>query len=92
MQGYQSDELGSMALAQNYYRWIMGKFRPHLGKVVCEFGAGIGTFSSLLLDEDIHQLILLTLAKRMKHQAYPEDQVFQADTTIMVLHYLRKHQ
>lgn len=65
MQNYQSDELGSMALAQNYYRWIMGEFRPHLGKVVCEFGAGIGTFSSLLLKEDIQQLILIEPAHNL---------------------------
>lgn len=65
MQHYQSDELGSMALAQNYYRWIMEEFRPHLGKVVCEFGAGIGTFSSLLLKEDIQQLILVEPAHNL---------------------------
>lgn len=48
-----------MALAQNYYRWIMRGFRQHLGKVVCEIGAGIGTFSALLLKENIHRLILV---------------------------------
>lgn len=48
-----------MSLAQNYYRWILRRFRPYLGKVVCEIGAGIGTFSSLLLKEDIRRLVLV---------------------------------
>lgn len=65
MQSYLSDELGPMALAKNYYRWIMGEFRPHLGQVVCELGAGIGTFSSLLLEENIHQLILVEPAHNL---------------------------
>jgi SAM-dependent methyltransferase len=59
MQAYVSGELAPMALAQNYYRWIMRGFRQHLGKVVCELGAGIGTFSAVLLEEDIHRLILV---------------------------------
>jgi SAM-dependent methyltransferase len=54
-----------MALAHNYYRWIMREFRPHLGNVVCELGAGIGTFSSLLLEEDIHRLILVEPAHNL---------------------------
>lgn len=54
-----------MALAHNYYRWIMREFRPHLGNAVCELGAGIGTFSSLLLEEDIHRLILVEPAHNL---------------------------
>lgn len=65
MPDYLSSELGPMALAHNYYRWIMREFRPHLGNVVCELGAGIGTFSSLLLEEDIHQLILVEPAHNL---------------------------
>lgn len=65
MPDYLSSELGPMALAHNYYRWIMREFRPHLGNVVCELGAGIGTFSLLLLEEDIHQLILVEPAHNL---------------------------
>lgn len=65
MPDYLSDELGPMALAHNYYRWILDEFRPHLGNVVCELGAGIGTFSSLLLEEDTHQLILVEPAHNL---------------------------
>jgi SAM-dependent methyltransferase len=65
MPDYLSSELEPMAMAHNYYRWIMREFRPHLGNVVCELGAGIGTFSSLLLEEDIHRLILVEPAHNL---------------------------
>lgn len=65
MPDYLSSELGPMAMAHNYYQWIMRQFRPHLGNVVCELGAGIGTFSSLLLEEDIHRLILVEPAHNL---------------------------
>ncbi len=65
MPDYLSGELEPMALAHNYYRWIIRGFRPHLGKVVCELGAGIGTFSALLLEEDIHQLIVVEPAHNL---------------------------
>jgi SAM-dependent methyltransferase len=48
---YTGTELNSMAKAENYHRWILSHFTPFLGKRVLEIGAGIGTFSSLLLNE-----------------------------------------
>jgi SAM-dependent methyltransferase len=45
--------------AQNYHRRILREFQPFLGKRVVEVGAGIGTFSALLLGEAIEELILL---------------------------------
>ncbi len=86
MQDYLSGELESMALAQNYYRWIMGEFRPYLGKVVCEFGAGTGTFSSLLLKEAIDHLILVEAARNLLprlHERFAEEgRVHVAEGTI----------
>ena len=41
-----------MAEARNYCRWILDFFAPYLGKRVVEIGAGIGTFSQLLLNAD----------------------------------------
>jgi SAM-dependent methyltransferase len=38
-----------MAEANNYYRWILDNFSPHLGKRIVEIGAGIGTFAEHLL-------------------------------------------
>jgi SAM-dependent methyltransferase len=42
-----------------------GILAPPVGKVVCELGAGIGTFSALLLKEDIHQLIVVEPAHNL---------------------------
>ena len=55
---YARDELDAMACARNYYRWILDAWRPHLGRVVLEFGAGIGTFSAHLLREPIERPIV----------------------------------
>jgi SAM-dependent methyltransferase len=48
---YSGTELGALAGARNYYRWILDAFAPHLGGCVVEVGAGVGTFSRLILDE-----------------------------------------
>src|SRR5919109_491931 len=46
---YVSTELYALAEAKNYYRWVVSRFAPFLGKRVIEVGAGIGTFSRTLL-------------------------------------------
>jgi SAM-dependent methyltransferase len=48
---YPGDELAAMAEARNYYAWVLAQCRSHIGRVVLEHGAGIGTFSELLLRE-----------------------------------------
>ncbi len=48
---YTGRELEAMDFARNYHRWILDAFRPHLGGVVAEVGAGTGSFSELLLAE-----------------------------------------
>jgi SAM-dependent methyltransferase len=50
MFSYSGDELGALAGAKNYHRWILSYFAPYVGRKVVEVGAGIGTFSQLLLD------------------------------------------
>lgn len=45
---YTGVELDAMELAQNYHRWILDTFRPHVRGTVVEIGAGIGTMSELL--------------------------------------------
>ena len=47
---YASTELGALVEAKKYYRWILNRFVPHLGKRIIEVGAGIGTFSEFLLN------------------------------------------
>lgn len=45
---YSGDELAALADMPNYYDWILSHFRPHLGGRAVEFGAGIGTISSVI--------------------------------------------
>lgn len=46
---YSGEELDSLAGAVNYYRWIVRRFAPFLGRRIVEVGAGIGTFAEHLL-------------------------------------------
>lgn len=62
---YPGGELHAMGEARNYHRWILGEFRPFLGKRILEVGAGIGTFSSYLLETAIEELILLEPAPNL---------------------------
>jgi SAM-dependent methyltransferase len=48
---YSGTELAALAGAHNYYRWVLRRFAPYLGRRIVEVGAGVGTFSRLLLDE-----------------------------------------
>jgi len=48
---YVGDELAAMAEAHNYYAWVLATCRSRIGRVVLEHGAGIGTFSELLMRE-----------------------------------------
>lgn len=47
---YGGTELDALAEARNYYRMLIERFAPHLGRRVIEVGAGIGTFAAALLD------------------------------------------
>lgn len=47
---YSGEELDALAGARNYYRWIVRRFSPYLGRRVVEVGAGIGTFAEHLLE------------------------------------------
>ena len=63
---YRGQELGSLAKAANYYRWIFNYFRDHLGKRVIEVGPGHGAFSELLLnDTKTEELILVEPAANL---------------------------
>lgn len=56
---YVGKDLEAMSFAVNYHRWILREFRPFLGKNAVEVGAGTGSFSELLLDENLEALTLI---------------------------------
>lgn len=56
---YVGKDLEAMSFAVNYHRWILEEFRPLLGKKAVEVGAGTGSFSELLLEEDLESLTLV---------------------------------
>jgi SAM-dependent methyltransferase len=56
---YSGTELDAVAEADNYYRWIVDRFAPHLGRRIVEAGAGIGTVSELLLRRAAPDTMLL---------------------------------
>jgi len=56
---YVGKDLEAMSFAVNYHKWILDEFRPFLGKRVVEVGAGTGSFSELLLQENIDSLSLV---------------------------------
>lgn len=56
---YVGKDLEAMSFAVNYHKWILDEFRPFLGKRVVEVGAGTGSFSELLLQENLDSLSLV---------------------------------
>lgn len=48
---YPGRELEAMSGASNYHRWILGIFAPYLGRHLVEVGAGLGSFSELILEK-----------------------------------------
>lgn len=62
---YQGKDLEAMSFAENYHRWILEKFAPHLGPRVVEVGAGTGSFSELLLERPLEMLALVEPSAEM---------------------------
>ena len=56
---YVGKDLEAMSFAVNYHKWILREFRPFLGKSVVEVGAGTGSFSELLLDQQFETASLV---------------------------------
>lgn len=55
-----------MVEARNYYRWLLEYFEPHLKGKVIEIGAGIGTFSHLILKiQEVRQLVAVEPAANL---------------------------
>ena len=56
---YPGRELEAMDCAYNYHRWILGIFKPFLGQHLVEVGAGLGSFSQLILAQHHCQTLAL---------------------------------
>jgi SAM-dependent methyltransferase len=56
---YVGKDLEAMSFAVNYHKWILEEFRSFLGRRVVEVGAGTGSFSELILQENIDSLSLV---------------------------------
>lgn len=56
---YVGKDLEAMSFAVNYHRWIFEDISAHLGKNIVEVGAGIGSFSEMLLECDPDTLSLV---------------------------------
>ncbi|HYR89168.1 MAG TPA: class I SAM-dependent methyltransferase [Terriglobia bacterium] len=54
-----------MAFAVNYHRWILERLTPFLGKRIIEVGAGVGSFSRLLLETRPELLMALEPSPNM---------------------------
>lgn len=79
---YSGSELDALQSAKNYYRWIAQQFRPYLGEVVAEVGAGIGTFSEVILAQPkVRKLFLLEPAGN----AFPALAKFAEDKRVETL-------
>ncbi|MBI4100880.1 methyltransferase domain-containing protein [Candidatus Microgenomates bacterium] len=62
---YSGEDLEAMLLAKYYYRWVLRSLAPYIGESVVEVGAGVGSFSKLLLELGPKQLTLIEPSTKM---------------------------
>jgi len=63
---YPGRELEAMDGASNYHLWILEIFKPFLGQQLVEVGAGLGSFSGMILEQHTcQQLSLVEPSKEM---------------------------
>src|ERR1044071_2809257 len=71
-------DLEVMSTARNYIDWISSFIKPHLGKKILEFGAGIGNYTGRFLKAD--RLVVLEINSfcfqklHQKYHTYPNVQ------------------
>jgi SAM-dependent methyltransferase len=64
---YPGKDLEAMSFAVNYHKWILDEFRPFMGRRLVEVGAGTGSFSELLLDEEPENLAVIEPSEMFEH-------------------------
>jgi len=89
-------DLEIMADARNYQAWIIDHIKSGLGRKIVEVGAGIGTFTSRLLDRDVvialdtYEPCVEYLKKR--YHSYPQILPIQADISSPEVLSLKKYE
>jgi 2-polyprenyl-3-methyl-5-hydroxy-6-metoxy-1,4-benzoquinol methylase len=81
---YVGKDLEAMSFAVNYHKWILEEFRPFLGKKLVEVGAGTGSFSEMLIEENPHNLALVEPSEMFK---FLERNISQIETAARVNYY-----
>lgn len=62
---YPGKELEALSVAVNYHRWIVRRIAGYLGETVAEVGAGVGSVSQLLLEQDVSHLVAFEPSSNM---------------------------
>jgi SAM-dependent methyltransferase len=84
---YPGRELEAMSEASNYHRWILAVFAPYLGRHLVEVGAGIGSFSELILSRHACEtLSLVEPSDEMYHQLAARARSLPATPSIVTYH------
>ena len=81
MPQYFGKDLEAMAFARNYHKWILAEFFPYLGSSVAEVGAGVGSFSTLVLGTNIRSLKAFEPSRNMYpllQEAFSQDRRAEA--------------
>ena len=68
---YEGSDLDAMAGAVNYRRWVFDDIRRFVGRKILEVGAGVGSFSELLLEADPERFVALEPSSR-QHKVLEE--------------------
>lgn len=64
-QQYFGKDLEDLTAARNYYKWIIGIFKPYFGNTVAEIGAGNGNFTYFLAKESIKRIFAFEPSSNM---------------------------
>jgi SAM-dependent methyltransferase len=83
---YVGRDLEAMAFAENYHRWILDIFKPHLGHRIVEVGAGTGSFSEMLLELKPQSLDLVEPSREMYEGLLQRINQRETDTSIAFHH------
>jgi SAM-dependent methyltransferase len=79
---YEGRDLEAMSFARNYHRWILEIFEPYLGTRLVEVGAGVGSFSELLMERPLESLSLVEPSSNMYRLLIKHIEAFQGEIRI----------